>query len=62
MNEFQKCELFSTRFERLNDAGKQYIDAILQALEFAQLETKNAAQGVPTPPHLPSSPAENRTA
>lgn len=32
----EQCEKFSSRYNKLNDSGKQYIEAILQSLEFAQ--------------------------
>lgn len=46
MSTAEQCERFITGYNRLNEFGKRYIDAILQSLEFAQ----------DTPAHKPSAP------
>lgn len=36
MTSTEQCERFRSRYSKLSDLGKQYIEAILQSLEFAQ--------------------------
>lgn len=57
MTSKEQCELFNSRYSKLSDSGKQYIEAILQSLEFAQ-DAAQVSLAIPKS----NEPPGNRTA